>query len=728
MTTIDDTGARSPGHPRLAADLEILGKNPLLSKLSAPEIAVFFGYMDEVALEQSATVVRQGENSEHMYFVLAGNLTLDRGNVALHPLSPGGYFGELGLIGGSTRAATVITSTPVRLARLSRAAYSRLTAEQPDLAVRFLQELVGALGETLITMTDNVGQLLKHRSVPRTTEIQVRCSGKLTTVRTGTPISALLPAAVGGALVVAGMIDAKPVPLRTPLLSDATIEPLTIASAEGRIVFRRAAGLLLLEAARSVAPDVVVRMGPSIGPAQVVRVEPVERAAEILNEVTQAMHRLVEHDAPFRGELWTVEEARAGLRAAGLHDAALMLRIRRSATVTLQSLGQMWALGIGPLPPSAGLIRGLSLGLHPEGFLLDFGEDVRRFIPSQKDAPVDPVETERTAPRFGGEMADEHKRWLHGLGVTSIGEFNELCISGQVSQVIRVGEGFHEKRIGRIADLIAKAKDTVRIIAVAGPSSSGKTTFIKRLKIQLEINGLRPIGLSLDDYYKDRELTPMDEDGQRDYEAVGALQIELLHEHLKRMLAGETVATARFDFLHGKSHPSGGFLMKLEPRDVLMMEGIHGLNPLLLGDGVAREQAFRIFVHPATTLSFDRLTPVSPADVRLLRRIVRDRHGRGAKAADNILRWPSVRRGERVHIYPCLPNADAVFDTSLIYELSVLKVFADRYLLEVPEGHPAFPTAFRLRHVIDRFVTIYPDHVPPTSLLREFIGGSGFEY
>lgn len=725
MTSFPDT---DPSVAQASADLAILATNPLLSLLPAQDIAAFFSHLDVVALERGAVVLREGELSEHMYFVLSGTVSLDRGGVGLHPLGPGDHFGELGLIGGSARAATAIAVTGVRLARLSRGGYERLVEDAPRLAVRLLQALVGSLGDTLVAMTDNVGQLLRLRSVPRKTEIEARFSGSRTTVRTGTPLRALLPEQVGGALVVAGMIDAKPVPLDTPLLSDATIEPLTIASAEGRIVLRRAAGLLLLEAARIAAPGVQVRMGLSIGPAQVVRVEPRERAPEIVDGVARAMARLVEQDAPFHEELWTVQEARAELQARGQRDAAALLRTRRSATVKLQRVGEVYALEVGPLPPSAGALREVSLSLHPEGFLLDFGEAMRRLIPSQKGHATDSVDVERAAPRFGGEMTDEHRRWLSALGVTSVGELNDLCISGQVAQLIRVSEGFHEKRIGRIADLIAQVKDTVRILSVAGPSSSGKTTFIKRLKVQLEINGLRPVGLSLDDYYRDRDDTPLDEDGQPDYEAFEALQVPLLHEHLRRLLAGETVATAHFDFVRGKGSPEGGPRVKLEPRDILMLEGIHGLNPRLLGDGIAREQAFRVFVHPATTLSFDRLTPVSPADVRLLRRIVRDRHGRGAKAADNIMRWPSVRRGERAHIYPCLPNADAVFDTSLIYELSVLKVFADRYLLEVPEGHPAFPTAFRLRRVIDRFVTIYPDHVPPTSLLREFIGGSGFEY
>jgi uridine kinase len=314
------------------------------------------------------------------------------------------------------------------------------------------------------------------------------------------------------------------------------------------------------------------------------------------------------------------------------------------------------------------------------------------------------------------------------MDVSSVGAFNELCISGQVSQLIRVAEGFQEKRIGQIADAIAAARDRIRIISIAGPSSSGKTTFIKRLTVQLQIDGVNPVGISVDDYYVDRERTPKAPNGDWDFEALEAIDLALLQDHVRRLLGGETVKTARYDFLTGTSHPEGGPEIALLPGDALMLEGIHGLNPRLLGSIPGPGELFRIFIHPATTLPFDRLTRVSATDLRLLRRIVRDRHQRGYKAADNILRWPSVQTGEREHIFPYQLEADAIFDSALIYEPAVLKVYAERYLLEVPQSHPAYPTAHRLRYLVDRFVSIYPDHVPPTSLLREFIGGSGFEY
>ena len=290
-----------------------------------------------------------------------------------------------------------------------------------------------------------------------------------------------------------------------------------------------------------------------------------------------------------------------------------------------------------------------------------------------------------------------------------------------------MSEGFQEKRIGRIADEIQARGRSVKVVCLAGPSSSGKTTFIKRLKVQLQVNGVNPVGLSLDDYYVDRDLTPKDDKGEFDYEAFEALRVDLLQENFTRLLAGESVRTAHYDFATGASAPTGGPEIKLGPNDILMLEGIHGLNPRLLS-ALPDTAVYRVFACPLAQLPFDRLTRVHASDVRLLRRLVRDRHSRGSTAAANIMRWASVRSGERKHIFPYQHHADSVFDSSLIYELSVLKVFAERYLLEVPQSHPAYTTAFRLLGLLDRFVTIYPDHVPPTSILREFIGGSGFEY
>ncbi len=321
------------------------------------------------------------------------------------------------------------------------------------------------------------------------------------------------------------------------------------------------------------------------------------------------------------------------------------------------------------------------------------------------------------------DMVDAHARWLGEMGIDGVGALDAACVRGDVAELIEVDEGFHERRVADIATEIAARGPHLRAILVAGPSASGKTTFIRRLKTQLRVLGIGTLGVSLDDYYLDHDRTPNDDLGQPDYEAFEALDRGLLHEQLGAFLAGRVVRGARFDFETKRSRPDGGAEQRLVPGQLLLVEGLHGLHPALFGGVLPESAVFRVFVNPSTSLAFDALSRVNPSDVRLLRRIVRDRRIRGIAAADNLARWASVRRGEKRHIFPHLAQADAVFDSSLVYEPCVLKVFAERYLLEVPRADPHVVTARRLLELLDRFVAIYPERVPPTSLLREFVGG-----
>ncbi len=706
--------------PHTPSHVATLARSTLLGGIAPEECARLLGYAEHVEVPAGTLFLREGDESHDLYFVLEGEVQLRRHQLTLRRLGPGDHFGALALLTGRPRTTAVSAETPLVLARLSPRAWEDFAVREPRLAVRLVQAFLGQVREGLVEITDTAGALLQGRSLPRKGDVAVRMDGTVRTVRTGTPVRALLPAEVEGVLVVACLLGQKPVSLNTPLFADAAIAPLTADHWEGRQIYTHSVGLLLLEAARQLDPALVVRLGPSRGPVQIVEVGgPPSGRSGLATRLAQEMERLVRADVPFRQEYWAVEEAMAHFQERGWVDAARLLRTRRQGTVPLVSCGSLYALSMGPLLPSTGPLRGFTLSPHEEGLLLDYGRlDPRNDI--GRAAPATP-------PRDGGMMRD-HRAWLAAMDVTSVGAFNDLCISGEVRQLIRVAEGFHEKRIGQVADVIAGARDRIRIISIAGPSSSGKTTFIKRLTVQLQVSGVQPVGLSLDDYYVDREKTVRDRNGEYDFEALEALDLRLLQTHVRRLLAGEEVATAHYDFRTGKSQPEGGPRIALRRGDVLMLEGIHGLNPGLLGAIPAQGQLFRIFIHPATTLPFDRLTRVSATDLRLLRRIVRDRHHRGYSAADNILRWPSVQAGERAHIFPFQGEADAVFDSSLIYEPAVLKVYAERYLLEVPQSHPAFATAHRLRYLIDRFVSIYPDHVPPTSIIREFIGGSGFEY
>jgi len=707
--------------PALSRETQLaaLARSPLLAALPPGGLEGLLDIADVVEMAPGGTVVREGESGGDMYFVLAGEARLRRNDFPLKVLGAGGHFGALGLLTNQPRTVTVTAGARLTVARLTPARWVDLVAHHPRVAVSLLTALLVHVREDLVEMTDSVGLLLQGRSLPRAREVSVRVGGEVRRMATGTPLRHVLPAESHGQLVVAGLLNQKPVSLNTPLFADAAVAPLTIDESEGRQVWVRSLGLVLLEAAQQVAPGSDVRVGPSRGPVQLVLVSgPMDRGL-LAERLTAAMQRIVEANAPFRQETWPVEEAQAYFEERGWTNAARLLATQRQANAPLVTCGELYAVAMGPFLPSTGALRGWKLEPIGDGLLLDYG---------RHDPRSNGLSAASLAAEPDGGMVRAHRAWLDGMGVKSTGAFNDLCISGGVTQLIRVAEGFHEKRIGAIADDIAARREDVRIIAIAGPSSSGKTTFIKRLTTQLHIDGLRPVGLSLDDYYVDRERNVRDQDGNYDFEALEAIDLALLQGHVRRLLAGESVATARYDFRSGKSHPEGGARIQLGAGDVLMMEGIHGLNPRLLGEIPRGGELYRVFIHPATTLAFDRLSRVSATDLRLLRRIVRDRHHRGYRADENILRWPSVQRGERQHIFPFLSRADAVFDSSLVYEPAVLKVYAERYLLEVPQSSPAYGTAWRLRLLVDRFVSIYPDHVPPTSILREFIGGSGFEY
>jgi uridine kinase len=589
--------------------------------------------------------------------------------------------------------------------------------------------MMRAVRTRLTLLTDTARELLAERSLPRRLAVKITVGSHVHEVATGTAVQELLPTRVDDQLVVGALLNHRASSLVARLSADCALAPLTTAHWEGQRIYQRSLALLLVEAAHRVAPDVVMQLDRSVGLGQAVRVEhATEGLPELAARVESEMRAIAERDEPLREEWWTVDEARTHFDAVGWHGAAELLRSRYEPAVRLASYGRVYAFRTGPFVPRAGMMRGFSVLAEDSGLLLVFGRETAKRGRQSIWPGDEAIQKEaRSAARHTDHMTRHHERWLSALGIASIGEFNAACVDGNVGQIIRVAEGFQEKSLSVIADAIHERADALKVITVAGPSSSGKSTFIRRLIVQLQVNGMNPVGLGLDDYYCDREETPRDESGEYDFEAFEALRLDLLHEHTRRLLGGERVKTARYDFKQGKSRPDGGRELGLDENDVLLLEGIHGLNPHLLRDTPA-EKVFRIFICPLATLPIDRVSQLHASDMRLVRRIVRDRHNRGATTANTITRWPSVRRGERRHVFPFQSNADAVFDSSLIYELSVLRVFAERYLLEVPRDDEANVTAHRLLQLISHFITIYPDHVPPNSILREFIGGSGFEY
>ena len=323
------------------------------------------------------------------------------------------------------------------------------------------------------------------------------------------------------------------------------------------------------------------------------------------------------------------------------------------------------------------------------------------------------------------EIFKEHHRWQDILGMRTVGDLNMAIRKGYSSQLIQVSEALQEKKIARIADEIASRKD-VKIVLIAGPSSSGKTTTCKRLSVQLAVNGIRPVAISLDDYFLDREQTPKDENGDYDFEHLHALNIPLLNDQLNALLKGEEVELPRYDFQSGTNKPSGKRL-QLKGNEVLVVEGIHALNPELTAQ-IPDEQKFRLYASALTTILLDDHNYIPTTDNRLLRRIIRDHKYRGTSAQETIRRWPSVRRGESRWIFPYQEYADAMFNSAMLFELAVIRGQAIPILEQVPENCVEHAEAYRLLKFLRYIQPIPEDQIPPTSLLREFLGGSAFEY
>ncbi len=320
----------------------------------------------------------------------------------------------------------------------------------------------------------------------------------------------------------------------------------------------------------------------------------------------------------------------------------------------------------------------------------------------------------------------EFSQWIKILEVPNISDLNNSCSNGKSEVFIKVAEALHEKKIGQIADDIRSRNSQVKIILISGPSSSGKTTFAKRLAIHLIVNGMKPLNLSLDNYFVDRDKTPLDENGNHDFEAVEALDIELFNQNLLSLLNGEKVEMPKFSFETGTRFYNGEIL-HMQPENVLIIEGIHGLNPQLTSS-IPPEAKFKIYVSALAALNIDNHNRVSTTDNRLIRRIVRDYRYRKYSARETISRWPSVRQGEEKHIFPYQEEADTMFNSALLYELAVLKPFAEPILLEVQPNQPEYSEATRLLGFFRYLKPLKPTEIPPTSILREFLGGSSFIY
>ena len=493
------------------------------------------------------------------------------------------------------------------------------------------------------------------------------------------------------------------------------VEFLDMNSASGSRAYTRTLFFVLCKAVQDIYPntDVVIDIPVSNGFYVDIRLgRPV--VDEDVNILRRRMQEIIDSKMPIRRFTVPTEEAIALFQEKGDVEKVKLLRTSGSIYTTYYKIGEYVDYYYGTLLTNTSQLYLFGLEKYYDGMLLR--------IPSVSN-PDELGEMTRQDKMF--DIFKEHHRWQEILGIRTVGDFNQAIDAGHATDIINISEALQEKKLAKIAEEIASRKG-VKLVLLAGPSSSGKTTSCKRLSIQLAVNGLKPLQISLDDYFVDRDKTPKDENGDFDFESIYALNLDLLNEQFNALFRGEEVELPKYDFPSGKSVKSGKKL-KLEPNNVLVVEGIHALNPELTAH-IPEEQIFRVYASALTTILLDNHNYIPTTDNRLLRRIIRDYKYRGVSAQETIRRWPSVRAGENKWIFPFQENADAMLNTAMLYELSVLKMQAEPLLQQVPENCEEFAEAYRLLKFLKYFKGIPYNNLPPTSLLREFLGGSSFHY
>ncbi|WP_418669102.1 nucleoside kinase [Alistipes putredinis] len=498
-----------------------------------------------------------------------------------------------------------------------------------------------------------------------------------------------------------------------------TVRFIDITSFEGIRVYQRTISFILQKAVRELFPDRTLYIRHSLGASgfycEISGFGPIP--AEHLDAIKTRMRGIIDRNLPIQGVKMLTDTARKIYEGFGMADKIALLDSRPRLYSKIYTIDSLPGYFYGALTPSTGYTPQFDLHPYYNGFFIA--------LPLRTD-PTRLHQSVHQEKMF--DVFHQYQSWVEIMGVPTVGQLNSKVLAGDASELIKIAEAFHENKLAQVAGCVAEANRErgVRLVLISGPSSSGKTTFAKRLGVQLRVLGLNPVLISLDDYFVDREKTPRDENGEYDYEALEAIDLEQFNDHLKRLERGESVDIPRYDFISGTRQWHDNPL-QLDERSVLIVEGIHGLNPALT-PGVPESRKFKIYVSCFTSVALDNVSRIATSDNRLLRRLTRDYRTRGNDALSTLARWESVRRGEEKHIFPYQENADVMFNSSLFYEISVLRRFAEPILREVPDTVPEYGEAKRMLKFLDNFIPISPEEIPPTSLLREFIGGSSFKY
>lgn len=517
--------------------------------------------------------------------------------------------------------------------------------------------------------------------------------------------------------IVLVMKDGKLTELFKRVTRDCSIEFVTTATSPGIETYRRSATLLMMKAFYDVAGNEKIEklvVDYSISKGYYCTVEgDVVITEELLEKVEEKMREFVVEDLPINKRSIGVNSAMALFKRHKMYDKEKLFRFRRASNVNIYSLKGFEDYYYGYMVPSTGYLKYFKLYKYEEGFVLQLPvkekpDVIQEFKPQKKLFHV----------------LQESEKWSNMLDISTVGALNEQISKGKINDIILVQEALQEKKIAEIASTIASSEDK-KFVMIAGPSSSGKTTFSHRLSVQLRVNGLTPHPIAVDDYFIDREFTPRDENGNYNFEVLEALDVEKFNEDMQALKRGEEVQMPTYNFITGKREYNGN-IMKLGKDDILVIEGIHGLNDKL-SYSLPKESKFKIYISALTQLNIDEHNRIPTTDGRLIRRIVRDARTRGTSAGDTIARWQSVRNGEESYIFPYQEEADVMFNSALVYELAVLKQYAEPILFGISQDAPEYVEAKRLLKFLDYFLGIDSKNIPNNSLLREFIGGGCFD-
>lgn len=515
-------------------------------------------------------------------------------------------------------------------------------------------------------------------------------------------------------MIIMARVNGKLRELNYVIPPDADVEFITIGDKVGEQSYRRTATLILTKAVSDVIgkdAGLIVQFSMHKGYyCEICGHMPVEE--DVLEKIEKRMKELIRQNLTIKKQIVTSDEAQKIFRSNGMEAKARLLKYRRSSWVNMYQLEDISDYYYGYMAPSTGYIKWFELIPFHEGFVIQMPvaeapEILQRFEPSEKIF----------------HALKESTIWGEKIGVCNAGQLNEYICKGDITELMLVSEALQEKNISEIAeDIYNKGK---RIVLIAGPSSSGKTTFSHRLSVQLRARGLKPHPIAVDNYFLDREKTPRDEQGNYNFECLEAINIKQFNDDMNGLLAGERVELPIFNFISGKSEYGKNNYMQIGQEDVLVIEGIHCLNDALT-PSIPKEDKYKVYISALTQLNLDEHNRIATTDARLLRRIVRDAAHRGTKASETIAMWYSVRRGEEVNIFPYQESADRLFNSALIYELSVLKQFAEPLLFNIRPEQKEYEEAKRLLRLLDYFVGVTSENVPKNSILREFIGGSYF--